>query len=49
MEHSQNDLFSVVLSGFDSTHQRVLQRAKDKGQGRRKQFLIGPVLYYPGK
>ena len=29
MERSHNDLFSVVLSGFDSTHQRVLQRAKD--------------------
>ena len=29
MEHRRNDLFSVVLSGFDSTHQCVLQRARD--------------------
>ena len=29
MERSHNNLFSVVLSGFDSTHQRVLQIARD--------------------
>ena len=29
LECIYNDLFSVALSGFDSTHQRVLQRAKD--------------------
>ena len=33
MEHSHNDLFSVVLSGFDSTHQRVLQTARDNDLG----------------
>ena len=33
MERSHNDLFSVVLSGFDSTHQRVLQRARDNDLG----------------
>ena len=29
LEHIHNDLFSVALSSFDSTHQSVLQRAKD--------------------
>ena len=33
LERSHNDLFSVVLSGFDSTHQRVLQRATDNDLG----------------
>ena len=33
MECSHNDLFSVVLSGFDSTHQCVLQRTKDNDLG----------------
>ena len=33
MECSHSDLFSVVLSGFDSTHQCVLQRAKDNDLG----------------
>ena len=33
LERSHNDLFSVVLSGFDSTHQRVLQRARDNDLG----------------
>ena len=29
LERIHNDLFSVVLSGFESTHQHVLKRAKD--------------------
>ena len=29
LECTHNDLFSVALSGFDSTHQCVLKRAKD--------------------
>ena len=33
MECSHIDLFSVVLSGFDSIHQRVLQRARDNSLG----------------
>ena len=33
MEHSHNDLFSVVLADFDSTHQHVFQRAKDNDLG----------------
>ena len=33
MELSHNDLFSVVLSGLDLTHQRVLQRARDNDLG----------------
>ena len=33
MEHSHKDLFPVVLSGFDSTRQCVLQRARDNALG----------------
>ena len=33
LEHSHNDLFSVVLSGFDSTHHHVFQRARDNDLG----------------
>ena len=33
MKCSHNDLFSIVLSDFDFTHQRVLQRAKDNDLG----------------
>ena len=33
LERSHNDLFSVVLSGFHSTQQRVLQRARDNDLG----------------
>ena len=29
LEHTHNDLFSVVSSAFDLTHQQIFQRAKD--------------------
>lgn len=33
LERIHNDCFPVVLSGFDSNHQHVFQRAKDNDLG----------------
>ena len=29
LDRTHNDLFSMISSSFDQTHQRILQRAKD--------------------